>query len=59
MQLDLELLCKCKDSDNIPKFLNFRLANKKLEDSLTYKNGQHNFLITEINLKKSRLRVLK
>ena len=38
VQLDLDFLCKCKDSDVIPKFLNFRLANKKLQDSLTYKN---------------------
>ena len=59
VQLDLDFLCKCKDSDVIPKFLNFRLANKKLQDSLTYKNCQRNLLITEINLKKSRLRVLK
>ena len=35
------------------------MLTKGLQDSLTYKNGQRNFLITEINLKKSRLRVLK
>ena len=35
VQLDLDFLCKCKDSDVIPKFLNLRLANKKLQDSLT------------------------
>ena len=29
-QLDLDFLCKYKDSDVIPKFLSFRLANKKL-----------------------------
>ena len=39
--------------------MNFLLANKKLQDSLIYKNCQRNLLITEINLKKSRLRVLK
>ena len=59
VQLDLDFLCKCKGSHVIPKFLNFRLANKKLQDSLTYKNCQRNLLITEINLKKSHLRVLK
>ena len=59
VQLDLDFLCKCKDSDVIPKFSNFRLANKKLQDFLTYKNCQHNLLITEINLMKSCLRVLK
>ena len=35
VQLDLDFLCKCKDSDVIPKFLNLRLANKKLQDSFT------------------------
>ena len=59
MQLDLDFLCKCKDSNVIRRFLNFRLANKKLQDSLTYKNCQSNLLITEINLKKSHLRVLR
>ena len=43
----------------LPKFLNFCLSNKKLEDFLTHKNCQSNLLITEINLKNSRLRVLK
>ena len=51
VQLDLDFLCKVKDSDVIPKLLNFRLANKKLQDSLTYNNYQRNLLITEINLK--------
>ena len=52
VQLDLDFLCKCMDSDVFPKFLNFHLANKKLQDSLTSKNCQHNLLITEINLSK-------
>ena len=59
VQLDLDFLCICKDSDVIAKLLNFRLINKKLQDSVTYKNCQRNLLITEINLKKSRLMVLK
>ena len=40
------------DSDVLPKFLNFDLANKKLYNSLTSKNCQRNLLITEINLSK-------
>ena len=56
VQLDLDFLCKCKDSDVIPKFLNFRLASKKLQDSLSYKNCQRNFFINEINLKKHQFR---
>ena len=59
VQLDIDLLCKCKDSDVIPKFLDFRPANKKLQDSLIYKVCHRNLLITEISLKESRLRVLK
>ena len=47
VQLDLDFLCKCKDSGVIPKFLNFRLANKKLQDSLTYKYCSRNLLITK------------
>ena len=52
VQLDLDFLCKCMDSDVLPKFLNFNLANKKLYNSLTSKNCQRNLLITEINLSK-------
>ena len=59
VQLDLHFLCKCKDSDVLPRFLNFRLANKKLQDIFTYKNCQLNLLTSAINLKKSRFRVLK
>ena len=59
VHLDLDFLRKCKGSDAIPDFVKFRLVNKKLRDSLTYTNCQRNFLITEINLKKSRLRILK
>ena len=59
VQLVLHFLCKCKDSDVLPRFLNFRLANKKLQDIFTYKNCQLNLLTSAINLKKSRFRVLK
>ena len=59
VQLHLDFLTNCKDNDIIPNFLNFRLANKKLQDSFSYKTCQHNLLLTEINLKRSRLRVLK
>ena len=59
VQLDLDFLTNCKDDNIIPNFLNFRLANKKLQDSFSYKTCQHNLLLTEINLKRSRLRVLK
>ena len=35
VELDLNFLCKCKDSDVIPIFFDFLLANKRLQDSLT------------------------
>ena len=43
----------------IPKFLNFRLANRSLRFSLTYAHCQSNLLLEEIRLKKSNVRVLK
>ena len=59
VQLDLDVLYKCKESDVIPNFVSFRLDDKKLQNSLTYNYCQSNLIITEINLKKSCLRVLK
>ena len=59
VQLGLDFLTKYKDNDILPNFLNFQLANKKLQDSFSYKTCQQNVLLTEINLKRSRLRVLK
>ena len=43
----------------IPKFLNFRLANRSLRFSLTYAHCQSNLLLEEIRLKKSNVRVLR
>ena len=59
VQLDLDFLTNFEDNDIIPNFLNFRLANKKLQDSFSDKICRHNLLLREINLKRSRLRVLK
>ena len=58
-ELDLEFLVKCRDNNVIPKFLNFRLANRSLRFSLTYAHCQSNLLLEEIRLKKSNVRVLK
>ena len=43
-EFDLEFLIKGRDSDEIPKFLNFRLANRSLRFSLTYVHCQSNLL---------------
>ena len=58
-ELDLEFLVKCRDNNVIPKFFNFRLANRSLRFSLTYAHCQPNLLLEEIRLKKSNVRVLK
>ena len=58
-ELDLEFLVKCRDINLIPKFLNFRLANRSLRFSLTYAHCQSNLLLEEIGLKKSNVRVLR
>ena len=57
-ELDLEFLVKCRDNNMIPKFLNFRSANRFLRFSLTYAHCQSNLLLEEIRLKKSNVRVL-
>ena len=59
VQLGLDFLCKCEDSDVIPNFLNFCFAKKKLQDSLTNKNCQRDLLITEIHLQNLHIRDLK
>ena len=58
-ELDLQFLCKCDDSNVIPNFLNFRLANSHLKYSSTYRLCQLNLLREEIRQKKSTLRNLQ
>ena len=50
-EIDLEFLVKCKDNSVIPKFLNFRLANRSLRFSLIYAHCQSNLLLEEIRLR--------
>ena len=58
-ELDLQFLCKCDDSNVIPNFLNFRLANRHLKYSSTYTLCQLNLLREEISQKKCTLRSLQ
>ena len=58
-ELDLQFLCKCDDSNVIPNFLNFRLANCHLKYSSTYTLCQLNLLREEISQKKCTLRSLQ
>ena len=57
-ELDLQCLCKSDNSNVIPNFLNFRLANSHLKYSSTYRLYQLNLLKEEIRQKKSTLRSL-
>ena len=50
---------KCHQESVISNFLNFRLANKDLRNSITYIKCQQNLLQSEINNKESYLRTLQ
>ena len=58
-ELDLGFLLRCKLGNIIPNFLRFRLANRSLQSSVTYKQCQLNLLNEEIRSKKSHVRILK
>ena len=57
-QSDLEVLVNCTNNSVVPKFLNFRVANKSLKSSRTYWWSQLSLLHEEIRQKKSNIRVL-
>ena len=57
-QIDLEFLVNCTNNSVVPKFLNFRVANKSLKSSRTYQQCQLSLLHEEIRQKKSNIRVL-
>ena len=58
-KLDISFLVKCQNENIVSNFLKFRLANKNLQNSVTYRKCQQNLLQTEINNKKSHLRTLQ
>ena len=55
-QVDIEFLNTCYKHNDIPNFLQFRLTNKTLKDSLTYSICQQLLLSEEIRCKKRCLR---
>ena len=57
--LDICFLRKCESKDVVPNFLKFRLANKNLKNSMTYRKCQRQLLKAEIDSKESRLKVLR
>ena len=57
-KLDLEFLSTCKKRLVIPRFLWFKVANRRLRTSSAYRQCQNKLLQDEINAKHARIRVL-
>ena len=57
--LDICFLRKSESKDVIRNFLKFRLANKNLKNSMTYRKCQRQLLKAEIDSKEFRLKVLR
>ena len=55
---DLNFLQTCRSFNVIPKFLQFRVANKSLQRSQAYQKCLNHLLLAEINNKKKNLKVL-
>ena len=56
--LDLDFLQTCRSFNVIPKFLQFRAANKNLQRWLAYQKCLNHLLLAEINNNKKNLKVL-
>ena len=56
--LGLEFLQPCKKEELIPKFLQFKVANKRLESSEAYLNCQRRLLNQEMFIKYKSIQVL-
>ena len=55
---DLEFLEKCRDADLIPRFLQFKLANRRLKHSSENIRSKRRFLDVEISSKNRRIKYL-
>ena len=58
-ELDLAFVLRCRDTNDIPNFLNFRVHIQSLKASSTYRQYQLKLLLYQIRSKKSDIRVLK
>ena len=56
LQLDLDFLQTCQYNNVIPKFLQFKLANRNLQTSSAYNTSQKILLKKEINIKKNKIK---
>ena len=57
-KLDLDFLSTCKKRSVIPRFLWFKVANRRLRTSSAYRQCQTKLLQDEINAKHARIRIL-
>ena len=57
--LDLKFLLECKQNNLIPKFLQFKLVNRHLHNSVVYKKCQIKLLEEEIRAKRKRINILE
>ena len=58
-KLCLRFLVNCQNKNIVRNFLKFYLANKILQNSVTYREYQQRLLLTEINNDKIHLRTLQ
>ena len=56
LHLNLDFLQTCQHSKVIPKFLQFKLANRNLRSSSAYNTCQKRLLKEEINIKKNKIK---
>ena len=59
VELDICFLRKCESKDVVPNFLKFRLANRNLKNSVTYRKCRRQLLKVEIDSKEPHLKVLR
>ena len=57
--LDLRFLLECKKNNLMPKFLQFKLGNRHLHNSVVYKKCQMKLLEEEIRAKRKRINILE
>ena len=57
--LDLRFLLECKKNNLIPKFLQFKLANRHFHNSVVYKKCQIKLLEEEIRAKRKIINILE
>ena len=57
-ELDINFISNCIDHELVPKFVQFKVANRGLRSSKVYKRCQQELLKEELNSKKRSLKVL-